>query len=275
MAYLYETHLHTCQGSNCASARGRDYIKYYRDAGYSGLVVTDHFFRGNCAVDQDLPWREWVKEFCRGFEDAREEGARRGLDVFFGWEETFEGDDYLVYGLDREWLFEHPEARHWTRKDQYQAVKAAGGCVVHAHPFRQHSYIREVCLAPFFIDMVEAANGGNQEQYYDALAARYAAKLGLPISAGSDIHHLEQAEAGDLYGVYLQERPESSSAFAALLRDGGTRDAAGLKIEAGRLESRGDEILHLPLEILNKHEARTPGVRDFLTWESRAFLDRA
>ncbi|MDR0730308.1 MAG: PHP domain-containing protein [Treponema sp.] len=267
MAYLYETHLHTCPTSGCASARGRDYIAYYLDAGYSGIVVTDHFFRGNSAVDQYLPWREWVKEFCRGFEDAREEGARRGLDVFLGWEETFEGDDYLVYGLDKEWLLEHPEARHWTRRAQYRAVQAAGGCVVHAHPFRQHDYIQELCLAPRLIDAVEVANAGNHEQYFDVLALRYAEKLGLPISAGSDIHHLDQAKNGYLYGVYLQEKPKDASGFAAMIKAGGIRGIADLKIEEGRLESRGDEAIRIPLKILNENER--PISRNF--WD---FLER-
>jgi hypothetical protein len=254
MAYLYETHLHTRQSSRCASARGRDYIAYYQDAGYTGIVVTDHFYRGNCVADRNLPWREWVHEFCRGFEDAREEGARRGLDVFLGWEETFEGDDYLIYGLDKDWLLEHPEVRQWTRKEQHRALQAAGACVVHAHPFRQHDYIRELCLTPFLIDVVEAANAGNQDRRYDALALRYAEKIGLPLSAGSDIHHLEQAKAGDLYGVYLRERPESSSALAAMLKNGGIRDQADLKMEPGRLESRGDEEIRLPLKILDQNE---------------------
>jgi hypothetical protein len=259
MPYLYETHLHTCQSSQCASARGKDYIKYYRDSGYSGIFVTDHFFRGNCAVDPQLPWREWVKQFCRGFEETREEGARQGLDVFFGWEETFGGDDYLVYGLDKGWLLEHPEARRWTRKEQYQAVKAAGGCVVHAHPFRQHYYIRKVYLVPNLVDAVEAANAGNREQYYDVLAMRYAAKLGLPITAGSDIHHVDQAEAGDLYGVYLENKLERASDFAAFIRNGGIRDLGSLKMEAGRLESWGDEAINVPLEILDERERLVSG----------------
>ncbi|MDR2177533.1 MAG: PHP domain-containing protein [Treponema sp.] len=268
MAYLYETHLHTCRSSGCASARGQDYIAYYQDAGYSGIAVTDHFFRGNCTVDRHLPWREWVKEFCRGYEETREEGARRGLDVFFGWEETFEGDDYLVYGLSREWLLEHPEVRSWTRAEQYRAVKAAGGCVVHAHPFRQHSYIQEICLAPYLIDVVEAANAGNGESSYDVLALYYAAKFGLPVSAGSDIHHLVQAKAGDLYGVYLAEKPENSSSFAAMIRNGGMRrDIADLKTEAGRLESRGDEAVRLLVKILDRDEETVS--RDF--WD---FLKR-
>jgi predicted metal-dependent phosphoesterase TrpH len=259
MAYLYETHLHTCQGSRCASSRGRDYIGPYLDAGYSGIFVTDHFFRGNCAVDPHLPWREWVKEFCRGYEDAREEGARRGLDVLFGWEETFGGDDYLIYGLDRDWLLAHPEARTWSRMEQYQAVRAAGGCVVHAHPFRQHFYIRMVHLAPRLIDAVEAANAGNREQSYDALAVRYAAKLGLPMTAGSDIHDTDQALGGDLFGVYLEHKPETARDFAAVVKNGGLRGREALKVTADRLESRGKETITLPLEILDEGERRVSG----------------
>jgi hypothetical protein len=251
MAYLYETHLHTCQVSGCASARGRDYIKYYVDSGYTGIFVTDHFFRGNCRVGRNLPWKERVKEFCRGFEETREEGARRGLDVFFGWEEGYEGDDYLIYGLDKEWLLEHPEAETWTRKAQYGAVRAAGGCVIHAHPFRQHAYIRKICLAPKFIDGVEAANAGNIEPFYDALALRYASKLGLPVTAGSDIHHLMQARKGDLYGVYLDKRLEGAPGFAALIRAGLPRGPGSLKTGEGRCESQGDEAISIPLEILD------------------------
>jgi hypothetical protein len=254
MAYLYETHLHTCRSSGCASARGQDYITYYLDSGYTGIFVTDHFFRGNCAVDRKLPWKEWVKEFCRGFEETREEGARRGLDVFFGWEETFDGDDYLIYGLDKEWLLEHPEAKSWSRKAQYQAVQAAGGAVIQAHPFRQHYYIQTVFLAPELIDGVEAANAGNHERYYDALAARYAAKLCLPVTAGSDIHHLEQARDGDLYGVYLDKRLERAADFASVIKEGLPGGLDGLKTEAGRCESRGDESIGIPLEILDRNE---------------------
>ena len=254
MAYLYETHLHTRRGSGCASAWGRDYIKHYLDSGYTGIFVTEHFFRGNCTANRKLPWKEWVKEFCRGFEETREGGARRGLDVFFGWEETFDGDDYLIYGLDKEWLLEHPEAKSWSRKAQYEAVKAAGGCVIHAHPFRQHHYIQMVSLAPELIDGVEAANAGNQEQYYDALAARYAAKLGLPVPAGSDIHPIEQARAGELYGVYLDRKLAGALDFASLIREGFPRGPESLKIEAGRCESFGDEAIAIPLEILDRNE---------------------
>jgi hypothetical protein len=251
MPYLYETHLHTSQGSLCANSRGRDYIQRYKDAGYRGIFVTDHFYRGNCAADRGLPWKEWVKEYCRGFEDAREEGARRGLDVFFGWEETFDGDDYLVYGLDREWLLKHPEAGNWSREEQFAVAGEAGGCVVQAHPFRQHFYLSRVILSPALVHSVEGANAGNHEQSYDSLAMRYAKKLALPVTAGSDIHNAAQVDEGNIYGVYLEKPLKSAVDYAAALRN----DAiAGLRIPAGRCESRGDERIVLPVEILDDRE---------------------
>ncbi|GHV89811.1 hypothetical protein AGMMS50268_03140 [Spirochaetia bacterium] len=262
MNYLYETHLHTSQTSVCGESRGRDYIQAYKDQGYAGIIVTDHFYKGNCAVSRNLPWREWVNQFCRGFEDARNEGARRGLDVFFGWEETFDGDDYLIYGLDREWLLEHPESARWSRKDQYRAVQQAGGCVVQAHPFRQHYYIHQISLAPALVDAVEAANAGNHEQSYDALAMRYAKKLKIPVTAGSDIHEVSQLEAGYIFGVYLDKKMAAITDYVAAIKGNAI---VGLKTSPGRCDSRGNERVSLPVEILNP-EGRDTGedLWDFL-----------
>ncbi|MDR0655369.1 MAG: PHP domain-containing protein [Treponema sp.] len=254
--YLYETHLHTCQGSACGISRGREYIRRYKDLGYAGIIITDHFFRGNSAIDRSLPWDKWVNCFCRGYEDAREEGARRGLDVFFGWEETFDGDDYLVYGLDRGWLTRHPEAKTWTRRQQFEAVRQAGGCVIHAHPFRQHYYISRVTLSPQCVDGVEAANGGNMEQSYDALAWRYAKKLRLPVTAGSDIHDVKDVSSETVFGVYLDKKMETIGDYVEAVKQNAL---AGLKTSPGRCDVRGDEKIRLPVEILDE-QGRDTGV---------------
>ena len=62
------------------------------------MVVTDHFFNGNTAIDRSLPWEEKVELYCRGYENAKEEGDKIGLDVFFGVEWAFHGDEFLLYG---------------------------------------------------------------------------------------------------------------------------------------------------------------------------------
>ena len=198
--YIYETHLHTVQASACSDTPGRDYIQKYIDAGYSGVMITDHFIRGNCAVDRRLPWREFVNRYCAGYEDALNEGIKRNFPVFFGWEETYDGDDYLVYGLDKQWLLEHPEVARWTRARQFEEVHKYGGCVVQAHPFRAASYIHTIHLAPELADAVEGYNAGNHIEW-NILGMRYARLSGLPITAGSDNHHADRMCEANLAGV--------------------------------------------------------------------------
>lgn len=104
MAYLYETHMHTRFGSLCGVSNGKHHAQYYKKLGFQGIIITDHFFGGNTGVPADLPWEKRVELFCLGYEDAWREGQRIGLDVFFGWEQNYQGDEYLIYGLDKEWL---------------------------------------------------------------------------------------------------------------------------------------------------------------------------
>ncbi|MDR3337853.1 MAG: PHP domain-containing protein [Treponema sp.] len=259
MSYLYETHLHTVQGSGCGISRGRDYIKRYRDLGYAGIMVTDHFWNGNTAIDRDLPWNQWVEQFCRGYEEARNEGEKAGLDVFFGWEETFKGDDYLVYGLDKAWLLEHPESAHWSRKQQFDAVHQAGGCVVQAHPFRAVYYIKTIHLAPKLADAVEVANGGNEDDW-DALASEYAIRIGLPATAGSDIHNVDQFDMGHIFGVYLEKKLETIQDYVEAIRN---KALAGIKAPPGRAMFHGHEKPALPVDLRDENDKAT--WRDF--WE--------
>jgi hypothetical protein len=46
MGYRYETHLHTCQGSLCGRSTGAEHARFYKEAGYQGVIITDHFCGG-------------------------------------------------------------------------------------------------------------------------------------------------------------------------------------------------------------------------------------
>ena len=212
--YWYETHLHTCIASACARSTGKEHVRWYKEHGYTGIFVTDHFWGGNTAIPRDLPWEEWVDRFCGGYEDAWEEGQKVGLDVFFAWEETFRGDDYLVYGLDRAWLKEHPEVRTWSRREQYETVRRDGGCVIQAHPFRDRDYIPRILLNRAWVDGVEVANAGN-DPVNDVYARNYARQLGLYETAGSD-NHLSH-EGSTTYGVALSRRLTSPADWVDII----------------------------------------------------------
>ncbi len=194
--YVYETHLHTCEASACARSTGEEMARACKEAGYTGIFTTDHFVYGNTAVDRSLPWTEWVERFCLGFEHARAEGDRIGLQVFFGWESGYHGTEFLIYGLSKEWLLAHPEIRDCTIEEQFTLVHEGGGMVVHAHPFREEYYIPEVRLFPDYVDAVEAANAthssplseSHNDPVYDERALAYAREHDFPMTAGSDIH---------------------------------------------------------------------------------------
>lgn len=194
--YLYETHLHTCQSSRCARNTGEEMAKACKAAGYTGIIVTEHNWHGNNCLDADLPWEEWVEQFCRGYESAKAWGDQNDLDVFFGYEANYEGTEFLIYGVDKQWLIKHPEIKDATIEEQLELIHQAGGMVVHAHPFREEPYIPKVRLFPEFVDAVEGVNAthsnhlstSHNNSEWDVQAITYAKKHHLPMTAGSDVH---------------------------------------------------------------------------------------
>ena len=217
MGYRYETHLHTKEVSACGHTHAKDYIKFYKERGYDGIIFTDHFFNGNCGIPRDLPWEERIDAFCRGYELAKEEGDRTGFLVLFGWEFNFEGDEYLTYGLDKEWLRAHPEIMEDTREEYYRRIHGAGGLVVQAHPYRERGYLNAVRLNPYFVDAVEYINIGN-EPYMDELVPEYAKRYGLPMTGGTDMHNIEWGQTPS--GIETEEKLTCIEDFVRLVLSG-------------------------------------------------------
>ena len=240
MSYLYETHLHTCQGSACGTSTGAEHARFYKELGFQGIFVTDHFFGGNTAVPRDLPWRERIDRFCAGYEDALAEGQRIGLDVFFGWEQGYGDDEYLIYGLDKQWLLNHPEVETWSRREQLEGIHKAGGCVVQAHPFRTRAYIQHVRIGLLYCDAAEVANAGNFP-FNDAFALQYARKYALPMTAGSDNHNSARIQdpSNQIFGVRLPRRIACAGEFARMIRSG---ESFSLHIPDGRFDTDCPQI---------------------------------
>lgn len=192
MSYFYELHAHTRVGSACANAEPEEYIPYYIELGYSGMVITDHFYYGNTAIERDLEWREFTDRFCDGYRRAKAEGDKRGFSVFFGFEQRFSDgmDEYLTIGLSPEWLADHSELKDIKRQDFFDLVHASGGYVIQAHPFRDRFYIDSIKLSGGNVDAIELYNSCNDESEC-RMAYEYVQNLGLPVVGGSDIHGLK------------------------------------------------------------------------------------
>lgn len=194
--YLYETHLHTCESSRCARNTGEEMAKACKEAGYTGIIITNHNWYGNHCIDENLPWRDWIEAFCIGYENAKKWGDANDLDVFFGYESCYNGTEFLIYGVDKEWLISHPEIKDASVKEQYLLISAAGGMVIQAHPFRKEDYIPEIRLFPQQVDGVEGINATHSSHLsihhnnpdWDKQAMAYSLANQLPMTAGSDVH---------------------------------------------------------------------------------------
>lgn len=241
--YLYETHLHTTEGSACAHNTAEELVYAYKEAGYTGIMVTDHFYRGNCAIDRNMAWEDWVEAYCKGYENAKAAGDKIGLQVFFGWEESHQGTDFLIYGLDKNWLKQHPELKEVTIEEQYQLVHNAGGMVIHAHPYREAWYIPEIRLYPESIDGVEVFNASHYGRVpeedgrsaYDIQAEEYAEKYHLPRTGGSDIHSTNLLYGGIAFARKLTDVKDYMK--AVLAREGQPIDYFKIRREQDALKT--------------------------------------
>jgi predicted metal-dependent phosphoesterase TrpH len=204
--YLYETHLHTSAVSACATASPEAQARAYAARGYAGMIVTDHFGIGNCSCPRVLPWEDKMAYFFSGYERARREGAALGLDVYFGWEYCVFGTEFLTYGLDIDFLLAHPALQNLTPEEYSSLVRACGGYLAQAHPYRQDPWVRSPSpVDPRLLDGVEVFNASMPDDI-NRLAAEFAREHNLPAQAGSDSHREQLPFAS---GVALRARARS------------------------------------------------------------------
>lgn len=216
MEYKYELHCHTSLVSRCASIDVKSIVNLYKENGYTGVFITDHFLNGNSVVDRTLAWDEQIRRYCMGYEECKKEGNKAGLDVFFGVESSYKGTDVLFYGLSPEWYTSHPEIMGMSMKESILFVRDNGGIAVQAHPFRRAGYIDHVRLFAEYCDGIEVYNS-NRIDLENSLAHTLAEAYGLIMTSGSDLHNGSQEKLG---GLSFEERIIDEMHFINLLKQG-------------------------------------------------------
>ncbi len=185
--FRYETHLHTYPVSRCAVASVEETLSYYKEAGYQGVFITNHFLDGNINIDGDLSYEEKINFYFSDFKQGKEFGEKIGLDVFCGVEMSYKGTDFLIFGLDEEWWLTHPEIMEFKKSKQLPILAENGALVIQAHPFRNPPYLDHIRLYPDQVHGVEIINACNDE-LSNKMAEIYAENYDLLPFAGSDNH---------------------------------------------------------------------------------------
>lgn len=200
--YKYETHLHTLPVSRCAQAGIEENLKFYKQLGYDGVFITNHFLDGNINIDWEKPYEEKIAFYFSDYEKALELGKAMGIKVFCGAELSYNGIDFLVYGLNKEWFLAHPEIMEMEKSDELRFMRESGALIIHAHPYRGASSIDHIRLFPGEVHGVEVINAGRTE-WENAMAKQYAGNYDLIEFAGSDNHRGANTQA--LAGICTEE----------------------------------------------------------------------
>lgn len=218
--FYFDTHVHTRETSCCGKIRGLEVARAYQKAGYHGVVITDHYCRDYFRRFHRISWEEKIERFLSGYRAAKEEGVRVGLIVLLGIELRFDGsnNDYLVYGIDEEFLKKYPELYSLGLKEFRGLVKrleteGKGKVLIYqAHPFRLGLSPAD----PLLLDGVEVFNGNPRQQSRNELAYKYAKERGLKMISGSDFHRSDDLGRG---GIMIPKNAETMEEFIQLLEE--------------------------------------------------------
>lgn len=198
--YLYEMHFHTKDTSNCANVKAENAVEEYIKAGYDGIVVTDHLSTSTYMKygRELLPWKKKVDFFLRGYKAAKKASKGR-INVLLGMElrfRTSEGDnDYLVYGINEEFLYNTSDLLEMNIRKFYELAKANGFLVFQAHPFRVGMKVTN----PKHLDGIEIFNGNPRHNSSNDIAEMWAKKYDLMVTSGSDYHEYEDLGSGGIW----------------------------------------------------------------------------
>ena len=213
--YKIEPHLHTTHVSRCGRLEAQEIVAGYKAAGYSALIVTDHFNRTTFDyLGLDPAGKgDRVGAFLEGYRRVREEGERQGLRVFKGAELRFDEceNDYLLYGWADELLAEPEEIFRMGISAFSSIARGQGALPIQAHPYR-HGCTPAIAR---YLDGVEIYNASPRHDSRDALAVHYAKEFGLIGTAGSDCHRNEDIARA---GIGTERLPSDSMEMMRLLR---------------------------------------------------------
>lgn len=143
MGFKVDLHIHTATTSPCGEVEPEEIIALYTEAGYDGLVITDHFYKDYFENLGDIPWSRKIDCFLAGYRSAK--AAAKGLKVFMGIEyRNIESDnDFLVLGLTQEFLYEHQESYLLPLEEAIDLFHSIGAIVIQAHPIRMRLAVME------------------------------------------------------------------------------------------------------------------------------------
>ncbi|MBR3589164.1 MAG: PHP domain-containing protein [Clostridia bacterium] len=215
MQYKYELHCHTKETSLCGQVPAAEIVKMYKEQGYNGIVITDHYSPMTFKPSRVYRPQTDIDFYISGYKEALKY-ADENFTVLLGMELRYyaTANDYLVYGVTEEFLRTNGNLMKLYPKKFYKLAKENNMLVVQAHPFRNSIMIR---TNPNYLDGAEVHNG-KADYEANRKAAEWADKNNMKIRvSGSDFHRPNNLANG---GIITDEPIKTNDDLLRILRSG-------------------------------------------------------
>ena len=192
---LYDLHVHTNESSACCHIDAKDVVRLYKNAGYSGIVITDHCIPSY--VNNYKNVGEMLEKQVEGYYAALQAAKDIDLEVYYGCEFRFSEanqTDYLVYGAEPDYFIKHDNLMYMPISEGLKSIRADGLKVFQAHPFRNNMRVTD----PGLLDGIEIHNGHYDHNSRNEFAYMWAKHYGLTGISGSDFHEIEDLARGGI-----------------------------------------------------------------------------
>ncbi len=181
---LCDLHCHSSGISTCCRLPYERVIDEALNAGYKGIVLTNHYTKDYL---KDLSISDFVEKYVEEYRLAESYGKTVGLKVFFGVELTMEFDKkvhLLVYGITFSQLKENPYLFDMTLSELSSFCKENNLTLIQAHPFRNGATV----LDTRFLDGVEINCHPKYGNAYSKELIEIAQNKNISVTCGCDYH---------------------------------------------------------------------------------------
>jgi predicted metal-dependent phosphoesterase TrpH len=214
MEYKYELHCHTGDVSRCAAIDAEKLVEMYKEKGYDGIVITDHY-SPQTFLDKHLfcPQRE-VDFYLSGYKKALA-AAGNDFTVLLGMELRFygNGNDYLVYGMTENFIRENGNLMTYYPRRFHKLAQKNNMIFIQAHPFRPYIFRTN----PKYLDGCEIYNAKDRDKGINQRSEAWAEKYNMKIrTGGADFHR--EAHEGNMSGIITEKRIENNNDLLEILR---------------------------------------------------------
>ena len=199
MSYKYELHCHCKENSPCGWMTAKETAERYRQAGYNGVVLTDHFRTDIIEKLSGTSWEEKVNFYWKPYKELK--AVYQGSDFFIGHglEIRFDnnGNDILLYGFSDDLFLKEGES--WVKMGLPDFYKKYHDkmLIIQAHPNRCATTYQEPLA---YLHGIEVKNASPRNENHNEISEQTVRENPWLIATGGSDCHRKEDVAGSGMG---------------------------------------------------------------------------